>query len=140
MSFLRVVNQTRQTELGRRVRMAESVASRLRGFLFRPSPAVGEGLFLAPCKGVHMYGMKFPLDVLFIDQAGTVLAVHEGLAPGRRTPVYSQASYGLELPCGAVSATGTVVGDRLSWSPANASEAGRDPVIVARKWENGGSG
>jgi hypothetical protein len=118
MSFVRVVNESRQTVLGGRIRMADSLAARLRGFLFRARPVMGEGLFLAPCKGVHMFGMRFPLDVLIIDQAGQVIALHTALEPGRRTPVYRSAHYALELPAGAINATGTGVGDRLSWKPA----------------------
>ena len=84
MSFLRVVNESKQSVLGARIRMADSLGSRLRGFLFRTRPVMGEGLFLAPCKGVHMFGMRFPLDVLIIDQAGRIIATHAPLAPGQR--------------------------------------------------------
>jgi uncharacterized membrane protein (UPF0127 family) len=117
MSVVRVINESRRRVLGGNIRMADTLAARLRGFLFRRQPAAGEGLFLAPCKGVHMYGMRFPLDILFIDQAGLVVAAHPGLAPGQRTPVYRSAMYALELPSGAIADTGTAVGDRLSWKP-----------------------
>jgi uncharacterized membrane protein (UPF0127 family) len=107
--------------LGSNIRMADTLGARLRGFLFRSQPAVGEGLFLAPCKGVHMYGMRFPLDVLFIDQAGLVVAAHPELSPGQRTPVYRTAMYALELPSGALAESGTSVGDRLSWKPTTSA-------------------
>jgi uncharacterized protein len=68
-----------------------------------------------------MYWMRFPLDVLFVDNQGTVLAVHEDLQPGRRTPVYRAAQYAIELPAGTVAASGTRVGDRLSWRPGSAA-------------------
>ena len=119
MSFVRVVNETRQSLLGNSIRMADSLAARLRGFLFRRRPVFGEGLFMAPCKGVHMYGMRFSLDVLMLDRGGVVVALHADLPPGQRTPVYPSATYALELPAGAIQATGTVVGDRLTWKPAS---------------------
>ena len=139
MNYLRVVNETRHSVLGVRVRLADTIMSRMRGFLFRRSPTMGEGILLTPCRGVHMYGMRYPLDVLLIDARGGVVAIHEGLAPGRRTPIYAQANYALELPAGAVSATHTLVGDRLSWSPAAAAnEADRQSaVVVGRKWHTG---
>jgi uncharacterized membrane protein (UPF0127 family) len=122
MSFVRVVNESKQSVLGARIRMADSLGARLRGFLFRARPVMGEGLLLAPCKGVHMFGMRFPLDVLIIDHAGRIMATHAALAPGRRTPVYRGAHYALELPAGAIGATDTAVGDRLSWRPASAGD------------------
>jgi hypothetical protein len=111
--------------------MADSLGARLRGFLFRTRPVMGEGLFLAPCKGVHMFGMRFALDVLIIDHTGQVIAVHAGLAPGQRTPVYRGAHYALELPAGAISATDTSVGDRLSWQPATSGQP-REPQRATR--------
>ena len=121
MRFVRVVNESRRTVLGARIRIADTWLARLRGFLFRPEPAVGEGLFLAPCRGVHMYGMRFALDVLMIDAAGMVVATHAKLTPGGRTPVYRHARYALELPHGAIAATATAIGDQLSWVPATAA-------------------
>ena len=123
MSRVRVVNESRQCLLGGSISMAESLLSRLRGFLFHRRPAVGEGLLLVPCKGVHMYGMRFPLDVLLIDEAGVVVGTYPGLSPGRRTPIRREARYALELPEGAIGATGTAVGDRLSWRPSGSVQA-----------------
>jgi hypothetical protein len=117
-NMVRVVNESRHSVLGGSIRMADSLWARLRGFLFQRKPVAGEGLFLTPCKGVHMYGMRFPLDVLIIDRTGLVIAAHPQLAPGRRTPVYPSAQYALELPSGAITETSTRVGDRLSWKPA----------------------
>jgi uncharacterized protein len=118
-SFVRVVNESRQRVLGARIRVAHSWTARMRGFIMRRPPEAGEGLFLAPCKGVHTYWMSFPLDVLLIDESGTVIAAHAELPPGRRTPLYRRANFALELPMGAISATETCVGDRLSWKPVS---------------------
>lgn len=121
MDYVRVVNETRGRVLGGRIGLADSLGLRLRGFLLRREPAAGEGLLLAPSRGVHMYGMRFPLDVLFIDHGGEVVAVHPGLPPGARTPVYGSARYALELPNGTIARSGTCIGDRLSWRPATAA-------------------
>ena len=133
MRFLRVVNESRQSVLGTRIRMADTLASRMRGFLLRPRPAAGEGLFLAPCRGIHTYGMRFPLDILMIDDAGTVVAAHPAMEPGHRTPVYRQAHFALELPSGAISATGTAVGDRLSWAPAPAATSNGNRLLARQR-------
>ena len=137
MDVLRVVNESRQSVLGGRIRMADTMHARLRGFLFRRQPVSGEGLLLAPCKGVHMYGMRFALDVLFIDECGCVIAAHPNLSPGQRTSMYPTARYALELPAGAIADSQTSVGDRLSWKPAgvheeNGHQAKRAPLATAR--------
>jgi uncharacterized protein len=119
MSFVRVVNESRQCVLGARIGVPNTLLSRLRGFIRRRPPEAGEGLFLAPCKGVHTFWMSFPLDVLLIDESGTVVAAHTDLPPGRRTPLYRSAHYALELPMGSIVATETTVGDRLSWKPVD---------------------
>jgi uncharacterized protein len=116
MTTIRVLNRTRGTVLGTHVRLADSLPARARGFLFRPAPAAGEGILLSPSKAVHMFGMTFPLDVIFISGAGEVVATYRDLAPWRRSRLHGSALHALELPAGTVRATGTVVGDALSWA------------------------
>jgi uncharacterized protein len=123
MTTIRVFNGTRGTVLGTRVRMADRLASRTRGYLFRPPPAHGEGILLSPCKMVHMFGVRFPLDVVFINGTGQVVATYPDLRPWRRSRFQGSALHALELPPGTIRATGTVVGDNLSWSAAEADPA-----------------
>ena len=115
MGQLRVVNRTRRAVVGSRVHVADDFWSRLRGFLGRPRPAPGEGLLLTPCDGVHMFGMRFPLDVVFLAEDGTVLHVVEALQPWHRTARIPQARSVLEVPVGTLGRTGTMVGDRFGW-------------------------
>lgn len=115
---LRIENETRGSLLGERIRLADRWWSRLRGLLGRPEPEEGEGLMLVPCRGVHMFGMSYPLDVLLMDEEGEVLEVYESLEPWGRTGFHGEARYALELPAGTVGGTGTEPGDRLSWTNA----------------------
>jgi uncharacterized membrane protein (UPF0127 family) len=116
MTPIRVVNRTRGTVLGDQIVLADTVLSRLRGFLFRGEPVTGEGILLSPCQAVHMFGMRFPLDVILIDESGTVVATHPDLRPWRWTPVERHALHALELPAGTILKSGTRTGDALSWS------------------------
>lgn len=122
MRLLRVVNQASGAELGRRIELADRWGSRLRGLLGRPQLRAGEGMMLAPCRSVHMLGMRYPIDVAFLAADGQVLAAFPALAPGLRIAGHRQAHYALELPAGTLKATGTGPGDRLTWSEADAPE------------------
>jgi uncharacterized membrane protein (UPF0127 family) len=122
MRVLRVVNARRDRELGSRIRLADGWLARLRGMLARPAPRSGEGLLLTPCSSVHMYGMRFPLDVAFLDGRGAVVAMYPSLAPGSRTRWHRNAAHALELSAGALVESGTSIGDVLVWSAASVAD------------------
>lgn len=107
-------NEERGTVLGDRVRVAESFWTRLRGLLGRPPLTDGEGLWIVPSRGVHMYGMKHPLDVALLDEERRVVETYPELAPWSRTRVHSDARTALEVAPGTLERTGTRPGDRLA--------------------------
>lgn len=119
MKHVQVRNETTGANLGRKVGLADSWWPRLRGLLGRPALDNGEGLLLAPCRSVHMFGMAFPIDVAFLDEHGEVVALYPDLSPGRRTSWHRRARYALELPAGTLAATRTTMGHTLRWSAAN---------------------
>jgi uncharacterized protein len=111
--YVRAENVIRATVLGTRIGMADRWWLRLLGLLGRERLAAGEGLCLRPCRAVHMLGMSQPLDVVFLDQSGRVVAMYPALAPGDRTGWHSTARDALELPPGTLTATGTREGDTI---------------------------
>ncbi|HZI75561.1 MAG TPA: DUF192 domain-containing protein [Gemmatimonadales bacterium] len=121
MRLLRVVNTRLDQELGAKIRVADGWLGRLRGMLGRPAPKPGEGLLLTPCTSVHMYGMRYPLDVVFLDREGTVVALYPSLAPGARTSWHRNATHALELPSETVTRSGVKLGDVVAWSESPAS-------------------
>ncbi len=99
--------------VGDRVKLADGPWSRIKGLAGRQALTEGEGLMLTPCQAVHMYGVRFPIDVVFLDESYTVVATYEGLEPGTRTHVYRDARHALKLPLGTLNKIGLGVGDRL---------------------------
>jgi uncharacterized protein len=105
------------TTIAERVRVADRVWSRARGLLGFPALQPGEGLLLSPCRAVHTLGMRQSLDVVFLDEAGVVLAEYRELAPNRRTRWHRRAACALELAPGTLERTRVTPGARLSWRP-----------------------
>ena len=128
MRRVAVVNRTRGAQLGSCVGLANTWWLRTRGYLWRPPPEAGEGLLLTPCRAVHMFGMTFPLDVLYLDREGRAVAMYPRLEPWKRTAIQRRAFHTLELPAGVLEETGTLPGDLVSWrhmehAPAAAPQA-----------------
>ena len=116
MIRIRVTNMTRGTVLGGNIQLADELWSRARGFLFRSEPGHGEGMLLSPCQGVHMLGLRFALDIVFIDEQGRVVALYPDLRPWRWTSMHPGSMHALELPVGTIDRSGTRLGDALSWT------------------------
>lgn len=94
--------------------VADSAWTRMRGLLGRRGLESGEGLLITPTGSVHTFFMRFPIDVLFLDERGTVLRVSSALAPWR-TLVCARATSALELPAGTAAASGTQASDVLAF-------------------------
>lgn len=61
---------------------ASTAKERLRGMLFRDPDNVTR--ILIPCRDIHTYGMRYPIDVAFISRDGRVLQVHRNVATKKR--------------------------------------------------------
>jgi uncharacterized membrane protein (UPF0127 family) len=94
------------------IRRADRFFSRLRGLLFAPPLAPGEGLLLAPCASVHTAFMTYPIDVVFLDRADTVVKIVPRLAPWRAAAC-AGAHQTLELAAGEASRLRLTVGVAL---------------------------
>lgn len=65
------------------VRVPGSFLQRARGLLGSDKLGPSEGLLLENCSSIHMFGMRFALDIVFLDREGTVIKIVENLAPWR---------------------------------------------------------
>src|SRR5215467_1296461 len=116
-----VTNLTKKTWLATKVRKADSFLTRLVGLLKRNHLGPEEALWLMPSKGIHTIGMKFPIDVVFLDKDNTVLGIISGLVPYRVTGVRLKGHSVLELPKGTLKKSRTEVGDQLEISLVESS-------------------
>lgn len=96
--------------------LADTAFSRLRGLLGRAALASDgrEGLLLKPCGSVHTFGMRYPIDVIFLDTEGHVLKMQESLLPSRASACRG-ARQTLELFAGGIEILRPQLGERLVW-------------------------
>lgn len=99
--------------LASRVRVARSMISRMVGLLNRSRFEPGEALVLPGCNAVHTCFMRFPIDVVFVNAAWTVVALQPRMPAWRFSPVIWQASRVIELPPGTLERTPLAVGEPL---------------------------
>ena len=107
-----VRNQTRNTVIADRVEVADTAAKRRTGLLKHKGLNPGEGLWIIPCEAVHSFGMKFAIDVVYIDRKKRVRKTRAAMVP-RRISGCLLAHSVLELPVGAIKSSGTQPGDQL---------------------------
>ena len=116
-SIVRFVNATQGSIVCEKGAIADSFWTRGKGLLGRKSLPEDEGIYLAPGKSIHMFGMKFAIDVVFLTKGDVVADLTENLKIGR---MYNAKAHGghkpwgaLELPPGTVARSGTRIGDQL---------------------------
>ncbi|HVM08966.1 MAG TPA: DUF192 domain-containing protein [Acidimicrobiales bacterium] len=92
------------------VEVADTFAARLRGLLGRDG--IDGALLITPAKSVHTFGMRFPIDVAFVDETMTVIATCT-LPPHRLSRTRWRARCVVEAEAGAFERWGLQVGDSL---------------------------
>jgi uncharacterized protein len=111
-----VRNRTRGAILASKVQLADTSRARRIGLLKHDQLNEGEGLWIYPTQAIHTFGMRFPIDVAFLDRRMRVKRIYHQLAPFRWTSLVWSAQSVLELPSGSLAGTQTVVGDELQIS------------------------
>jgi uncharacterized membrane protein (UPF0127 family) len=107
-----VRNQTRNTILADAAELADTSEKRRTGLLKHDLLDPGHGLWIVPCESVHSFFMKFAIDLVYLDRNKRVRKVRHRMVPWRVSACLSAHSI-LELPAGAVAASGTEAGDQL---------------------------
>jgi len=98
----RALNQTKNTVVAEEVTLATSMWSRFWGLMGRKGLPDSHGLLIDPCSSIHMFFMRFPLDVVFLDDEGRVKKVVAGIKPWRAA-LGGGGKKALELAAGAAA-------------------------------------
>jgi uncharacterized membrane protein (UPF0127 family) len=112
-----IIGQVRDetdTCLPLKVRKTSSMLERMRGLLFAPVLASNEGLWIEPCNSIHTFFMRFPIDVVFLDQSGTVVKVVENIPAWRLAGSFGAVAV-IELLAGVARSLGIKRGRQYHW-------------------------
>lgn len=126
-------NRTRQTFLATDMRVANTHWSRLRGLMWiKPASfGFGQGLWIIPCHGVHTWAMRFPLDLVYLDEKNVVVHVEENVKPWHFAPVRMDTVTVLELPWHTVWNSSTKIGDQIEIELGNSDKGSKTKKVVA---------
>jgi uncharacterized membrane protein (UPF0127 family) len=95
------------------VRVADRFLTRALGLLVGPPLGPDQGLLIAPCSSIHTLGMRYPIDVVFLDRDGGVLKVCADVRAGRARFALGAHAV-LELRAGSAARQGIVPGVRFA--------------------------
>ena len=117
---LRVFNQSKGTCLGTQIEVADSPRRRMVGLLGTTSLEPQCGLLIYPTQAVHTFGMKYPIDIIFLNSKKKVIAARKAVRPNRLTRIYWTAECVIELPENTIAMTKTQPGDFVEWEDSSA--------------------
>ncbi|MCK9418563.1 MAG: DUF192 domain-containing protein [Nitrospirae bacterium] len=111
--MVRALNVSKETIIASDLKEAAGFLPRLLGLIGRDSLEENEGLWMARCRAIHTFWMRFPLDVVFLDRDGIVKKTVKGLRPFRPVVSCRHAQGVLELPEGTIERARIQIGDRV---------------------------
>ncbi len=95
------------------VLVPQTFAERARGLLGRGVLAPQQSMMLMDCRAIHMFGMRFAIDAVYVDVDWNVVKVVPGLSPWRISACH-RAKHVVELAAGAAGSLGLTQGRRLA--------------------------
>ncbi|MFB4169678.1 DUF192 domain-containing protein [Virgibacillus sp. JSM 102003] len=95
------------------IKIADRFWPRIKGLLFYKQPFTNKGLLITRCNSVHMFFMRFPIDVVFLDHSNKVVRAIPNLKPWKVVPPISNAHSALELPTGTIVKNHITEGDTI---------------------------
>jgi uncharacterized membrane protein (UPF0127 family) len=109
--------------LATRLERPRTFVGRGLGLMFRRGLAPGEGMWIAPCNGIHTFFMRFPIDVVFLDRRQRVVRVYPALRSWRMVPLVLGAHSVVELPGGTLERLALPRGEQLAIDRSHQGDA-----------------
>ena len=119
---MRLVNARTEQPVASTIELANTRATRRRGLLGRDGLPPGSALVLTPCNAIHTIGMRFAIDVVFVDSHGRVRKVVQNLRSWRMA-VSPLSRATIEFPAGGLDPASVKIGDRLYLAPVTGEDS-----------------
>jgi uncharacterized membrane protein (UPF0127 family) len=113
----RVRNLTSERRVAAALQRADTFFARTLGLMGSASLPAEGGLWLDPCTSIHMFFMRYAIDVIFLDTSLRVTRAIKGLRPWTIALGGRGACSVLELPVGTIARSATQKGDSLAIEP-----------------------
>ncbi len=110
---MKAVNASKSTIIASNLKEARGFFSRLKGLVGKSILGDGEGLWMARCRAIHTFGMRFPIDVVFLDRDFIVKMAVKSVLPCRTVVSCLSAKSVIELPEGTIERTQVQIGDKI---------------------------
>jgi uncharacterized membrane protein (UPF0127 family) len=108
------INVTKGVAIASELEIATSFAARSQGLLGRAGLKPDTGLLIDPCSSIHMWFMRFPIDVIFLDKKNRVVGLRRNIKPWGMAWSWRGVKT-LELPVGVIASTRTQLGDIVAF-------------------------
>jgi uncharacterized membrane protein (UPF0127 family) len=111
----RVTLQHHGKPVDAQIALASTFWSRFRGLVCMPRLSRRSGLLIEPCGSIHMLGMRYPIEAVFVSKDFQVLKIFRNIRPWIDLCFCVQARAVLEWLPGSADDFGIRVGDILRW-------------------------
>ena len=112
---LRVIDERTGQVVVTHLRQTAGAWQSFKGLMLVKRLPEGHGLLFRPAQGIHTHFMRFPIDVVFLDQEDRVTKVREAMPPWRFDFTFAAAC--LELNPGHARTHDIRPGDKLRFEP-----------------------
>ncbi len=110
---MKVVNKANNSIIAQNVMVADTFLTRVVGLLNRKSLPKDEALIITKCNSIHMFFMRFAIDVIFIDKNNQVVGLVERIKPFCLSRIYFKAVSAIEFAEGIIAEKKVSIGDQL---------------------------
>jgi uncharacterized membrane protein (UPF0127 family) len=95
------IHKNTSFSFGKDIRHANTMFSRMKGLMFSKE-MIGDGIILDPGNSIHNCFVRFPIDVIFLNNDFKIIKIIRSFKPWRFSWIYFKATKVLELPQGKI--------------------------------------
>jgi hypothetical protein len=119
MSYVFLLNKSKEINLGK-LALADSFLSRFMGLMFQKDPEKGLILKLPSSRSrrgssIHMFFMRFPLDIIFLDEDKKIVDM-VSIKPWKTYTPKAPSKYVIELEEGSINKYKLEIGDEMDFT------------------------